>query len=579
MKSYHGIAVSAGIAIAKALVFREEALPVPRYEIPLEDAEPQYQRFVQAVRRASEDLVALRDGPGRSARDRALLDAHLLMLDDADFLSRMRRDLAEKLTNVEWLLVQYAEELAARIGASEDEYMRERAADVRDVTQRVMNHLLHRERLSLQDIAEEAILVGHNLLPSDALMLNPAVIRGLALDMGGKTSHTAIIARAFGIPAVLGLRDASRSVLPGESIIVDGHAGIVVVDPDTDTAARYHGMRSSWLKHEEDLDDLSALPAETPDGRRVRMDANIEVPGELDAVLLHGAEGIGLFRSEFLYLSSKGEPSEAEQTAVYSEVLRRMKGRPVTIRTFDLGGDKSLPGSTMREEENPILGWRAIRYCLANPRLFRTQLRALLRSSVHGDLRIMIPMISGVEELEAARELIEVARRELAAEGVEVAPRVPLGIMIEIPSAALTSDVLARKVDFFSIGTNDLMQYTLAVDRSNEKIAYLYEPFHLGVLRLLRLIIDNAHEAGIPVGLCGELAADPGAALVLLGMGVDELSMGPFSIAEVKRVIRGFRAAEAAALVDSLMSMKSPREAEREVARLLEERFGIDYAG
>lgn len=579
MKSYHGIAVSAGIAIAKALVFREESLPVPRYEIPRGDVGPQYQRFMQAVKRASEDLVALRDGPSRSARDRALLDAHLLMLDDVDFLSRMNSDLGEKLTNVEWLLVQYAEELAARIGASEDEYMRERAADVRDVTQRVMNHLLHRERISLQDIVEDAILVGHNLLPSDALMLNPGVIRGLALDMGGKTSHTAIIARAFGIPAVLGLRDASRSVSPGDPIIVDGHAGIVVVDPDAETSARYYGMRSSWLKHEEDLDDLSSLPAVTPDGRRVRMDANIEVPGELDAVLLHGAEGIGLFRSEFLYLSAKGEPSEAEQTAVYSEVLRRMKGRPVTIRTFDLGGDKSLPGSTMREEENPILGWRAIRYCLANPRLFKTQLRALLRSSVHGDLRIMVPMISGGEELERAREMLDVARRELTAEGVEISPRVPLGIMIEIPSAALTSDVLARKVDFFSIGTNDLMQYTLAVDRSNEKIAYLYEPFHLGVLRLLRLIIDNAHEAGIPVGLCGELAADPGAALVLMGMGVDELSMGPFSIAEVKRVIRGFSAVEAAALVESLMAKKTPREAEREVARLLEERFGIDYAG
>ena len=579
MKSYHGIAVSAGIAIAKALVFREEALPVPRYEIPPEDVGPQYQRFLQAVRRASEDLVALRDGLSRSARDRALLEAHLLMLDDGDFLSRMKDDLGEKLTNVEWLLVQYAEQLAARISASEDEYMRERAADIRDVTQRVMNHLLHRERISLVDIDEEAILVGHNLLPSDAVMLNPKVIRGLALDMGGKTSHTAIIARSFGIPAVLGLRDASRSVAPGEAVIVDGHTGIVVVDPDALTSARYQGMRSSWLKHEEDLDDLSALPAETSDGRRVRMDANIEVPGELDAVLLHGAEGIGLFRSEFLYLSSQGEPSEAGQTAVYSEVLRRMKGRPVTIRTFDLGGDKSLPGSTMRDEENPILGWRAIRYCLANPRLFKTQLRALLRSSPHGDLRIMIPMISGVEELERAREMLEAARRELAGEGVEVAPRVPLGIMIEIPSAALTSDVLARKVDFFSIGTNDLMQYTLAVDRSNEKIAYLYEPFHLGVLRLLRLIIDNAHKAGIPVGLCGELAADPGAALVLLGMGVDELSMGPFSIAEVKRVIRGVSATEAAALVESLLTKESPREAEREVARLLEERFGIDYAG
>jgi phosphoenolpyruvate-protein phosphotransferase (PTS system enzyme I) len=579
MRSYHGIAVSEGIAIAKALVFREEALAVPRYEIPPGDVASQYQRLLQAVGRASADLVKLRDDPGRSTRDRAILDAHLLMLEDPDFLERMRRDLGEELTNVEWLLVRYSDELTDRIRASEDEYMRERAADVHDVTQRVISHLLHRERISLEDIDGEVVLVGHYLLPSDAVMLDPHRVHGLALDLGGKTSHTAIIARSFGIPAVLGLREASRAVSNGDTVIVDGRAGIVVVEPDAETLERYKGIRSIWLKREADLDDLSSLPAGTIDGRRVRVDANIEVPGEVDAVLQHGAEGIGLFRSEFLYLSSKGEPTEGEQAAVYSDVLRRMDGRPVTIRTFDLGGEKSVPGLTMRQEENPILGWRAIRYCLANPRLFKAQLRALLRASVHGDLRIMIPMVSGTEELERAREMIEEARGELAAEGVKMAATVPLGIMIEIPSAALTSDVLARKVDFFSIGTNDLMQYTLAMDRSNERVAYLYEPFHLGVLRLLKMIIENAHAAGIPVGLCGELAADPGAALVLLGMGIDELSMSPFSIAAVKRVIRGVTSVEVASLVERVTAAESPREAEKEVNRMLEAKFGVDCAG
>jgi phosphoenolpyruvate-protein phosphotransferase (PTS system enzyme I) len=578
MQRYDGIAVSGGIAIAKALVFREESLRVPRYEILAEDVQPQYERFLQAVRRAADDLVVLRDGKSRSAQERALLDAHLLMLEDVDFLGRMNADLRSKLLNVESLLVQYAQELADRIGAMDDEYLRERAADVRDVTQRVIDHLLHRERVSIQDIEEEVVLVGHNLLPSDAVMLNPRFIRGLALDMGGKTSHTAIIARSFGIPAVLGLRDASRSAPDGCTVVVDGNGGIVITEPDDAAVEHYRGLRTSWIAHEAALDDLASLPAETPDGHRVRIDANIEVPGELDAVLRHGAEGIGLFRSEFLYLSSKGEPPESLQTAVYSEVVQRMGGRPVTIRTFDLGGDKIVPDLTMRREENPILGWRAIRYCLANPRLFKVQLRSMLRASIHGDLRIMFPMVSGTEELARAKEMLAEAREELAREGVEVAARVPVGAMIEIPSAALTADIVAREVDFFSVGTNDLIQYTLAVDRSNERIAYLYEPFHLGVLRLLKMIVESGHAAGIPVGLCGELAADPAAAVVLMGLGVDELSMSPFAVAEVKRVIRCVPLAEARRLVERVLTIESPRRAEAEVARFLEESCGIDRA-
>jgi phosphotransferase system enzyme I (PtsI) len=579
VKSYHGIAVSAGIAIAKALVFREESLPVPRYEILPAETDVHYERFLNAIRRASEDLTALRDGRNRSERDRALLEAHLLMLEDNDFLSRIRQDIQVKLLNAEWVLVQYAQELAVRMGAVEDEYIRERAADIHDVTQRVVDHLLHRERIPLADVEGEVVLVARNLLPSDAVMLNPRRILGLALDLGGKTSHTAIIARSFGIPAVLGLREASANIANGDAVVVDGNAGLVVVCPDAAALARYEGVRGTWLRHEAALDDLFPLPAETLDGRRVRIDANIEVPGELEAVLSHGAEGIGLFRSEFIYLSSKGEPTEMEQAEVYSQVIRRLAGRPVTIRTFDLGGEKNIPGLTMREEDNPILGWRAIRYCLANPRLFKTQLRALLRSSIHGDLRIMFPMISGPAELDHAKVLLQEAREELEHEGVAIAPHVPVGIMIEIPSAAMISDVLARQVEFFSVGTNDLIQYTLAVDRSNERIAYLYEPLHLGVLRLLKLVADNAHQAGIPVGLCGEIAGEPAIALVLVGLGFDELSMGPFSIPEVKRVIRGVTRVEAERLVGDLMGSGSRAEALDDLGRFLDTRFGVGLPG
>lgn len=578
MKSFHGIAVSTGIAIAKALVFREDSLPVPRYEITASESDAHFGRFQQATVRASEDLRALRDATSRTERDRALLDSHLLMLSDVELHDRIRKDLDTKLLNVEWLLAQYAQELAERMGAMEDEYIRERAADFHDAMARVLDHLLHRERISLADIDDEVVLVGHNLLPSDAVMLNPRKVRGVALDLGGKTSHTAIIARSFGIPAVTGLREASRAVETGSLVIVDGHTGVVVAEPDEVTLTRYEADRGRWLRREAELDDLSTLPARTRDGHELRLDANIEVPGELEAVISHGAQGIGLFRSEFLYLSSKGEPTELEQAAVYTEVVARMSGKPVTIRTFDLGGDKNIPGLTMREEENPILGWRAIRYCLANPRLFKTQLRALLRASTAGDLRIMFPMVSGLEELDRARSLLAECRDELAHEGVGVADHVPVGVMIEIPSAAMIADVLAREVEFFSIGSNDLIQYTVAVDRSNERIAYLYEPLHLGVLRLLKLVVDHAHAAGIPVGVCGEIAGDPAIALVLLGLGMDELSMGPFSIPAVKRVVRGVEHAEAVSIVRELLDPATHRGAVSGLARFLEDRFGADDA-
>jgi phosphotransferase system enzyme I (PtsI) len=395
------------------------------------------------------------------------------------------------------------------------------------------------------------------------------------MDAGGKTSHTAIIARSFEIPAVLGLSRMSRVVNGGEELIVDGNRGVVIVDPDTDTRERYRRLKGEWQEHEVELMRLNDLPAETKDGKLISLKGNIEISEEVDGVVSHGADGIGLFRSEFLFLKPGKLPSEEEQFNAYRYVLEAMSGKPVTIRTLDVGGDKVSSEIGPGYEKNPILGWRAIRVCLSEVDLFRTQLRALLRAGAYGRLRIMFPMISGEPELQQALEILDEVRSDLRNRAIPFESDIPVGIMIEIPSAAMTSDRLARKVDFFSIGTNDLIQYTIAVDRGNERTAYLYEPFHPGVLRLIRMVIDNAHHEGIPVAMCGEMAGDPLATEVLLGLGLDEFSMGALGIPEVKRIIRSASLAEAEELAGDVMSMRTAAEINRAVREHMQQRFDL----
>ncbi|MFW6364103.1 MAG: phosphoenolpyruvate--protein phosphotransferase, partial [Spirochaeta sp.] len=395
------------------------------------------------------------------------------------------------------------------------------------------------------------------------------------MDQGGKTSHTAILTRAFEIPAVLGLSRVSDAAKHGDTIIIDGGAGRVVLRPDAKTMREYEQKRREWRKREVRLMRYTNLPAETRDGKLIFLKANIEIPEEIDSVISHGADGVGLYRSEFLFLQSGSIPDEEAQYRVYSQVLESMSGKTVTIRTLDIGGDKLFPGRFDHRDKNPILGWRAIRLCLSEKQLFRTQLRALLRASAHGKLRIMFPMISGLDELNQVFDLYREVYEELQREAVPVAAYIPIGIMIEIPSAAVISDILAKRVDFFSIGTNDLIQYTLAVDRGNERIAYLYEPFHPAVLRMLTLIIRNAHANGIPVAMCGEMAGDPLATLILLGLGLDEFSMGAVAIPEVKQIIRNVTLLEAEELVGTIMDMKSHEEIHGYIAQLMEKRF--DY--
>ncbi len=580
MKTLHGIMASPGIAIGEAFCHADEKLVIPQYDVPAGQLESELQRFRVAAELASNEVRALKTRTSVAMRNEEgkFLDSHILMINDPGFEEQIKGQLHRQRKNVEWVLLQVVEEMTGKLSASDDTYFRDRIDDIDDISRRILRHLLYRESVSLASLDKEVILVAHNLMPSDAIGMNKDVVRGIAMDAGGKTSHTAILARSFEIPAVLGLSEVTKHVSNGDEVIIDGNSGTVIIRPDEDTKLRYARNKREWQRHELDLQVLSEFPAETRDGKLVSLEANIEVPEEMDSVLAHGADGIGLYRSEFLFLQPNRFAGEEEQYRAYRRVLEAMGARSVTIRTLDLGGDKVLASLKSEREPNPILGWRAIRFCLSMPDIFKTQLRALYRASIHGNLRIMFPMISSIEELDRALEAVDEVKEEMARDGIPHNQEVPIGAMIEVPSAAFTTDVLARKVSFFSIGTNDLIQYTIAVDRGNERIAYLYEPFHPGVLRMIRMIIANAHAQEIPVGMCGEMAGEPLATVVLLGLGLDEFSMSAISIPEIKKIIRNVALSEAEDVAARVMEMTSHREVGAYLRSWVEKNFGF-YSG
>ncbi len=563
MKEYNGIPASPGIAIHHVFAHYADSIPLPQYSLHESEVENEWSRYQTAVDRASDEIRNLMENLGAVASGKhQLLDAQLLMLQDPEMNEKIKKTLPETLQNVEWILSEYINEMVIRLEASGDEYLAERSLDFMDVARRITNQLLYRERLSLTRISKEVILVAPNLLPSETIMLDPDKVRGIALDAGGKTSHTAILARSLGIPAVLGLRSITRNIKPDDLLIVDGNRGVVIVDPDENTLIRYRGKLFEQEKRESELVGLRNLPAETLDGKRINLLANIEIPEEIELVLESNARGVGLFRSEFLFMNSREQPDEDRQFRAYEKVLKAMDGMPVTIRTLDVGGDKLLTSMDGLDESNPLLGWRAIRFCLEEEEIFRIQLRALLRASAYGNLRVMFPLISNAEELDSALSILAEERRDLEAGGTPMSEDLPVGIMIEVPSAALISDVLARKADFFSIGTNDLIQYTMAVDRGNEKIASLYQPYHPALWRLIKMTVENAGAAGIPVGVCGEVAGDPVLAVMLLALGLDDLSMSAYSIPAVKRIIRSVNAGEASVALERIMNMATADEVE-----------------
>jgi phosphotransferase system enzyme I (PtsI) len=565
MKIFTGIPASAGIAFGKAFVYRdEENSEIPRYSITEAEEAAEWERLQKAVTEASEQVKALHDRASREmgSEQAAIFQAHLMMLEDVDFHDQIRDKLKKSLLNIEWVVWEMCREIAQKLMASPDPLFRERAVDIADVSRRVINSLLSvtRSRFSLADINEDVILVAHDLMPSDTLLMNKARIKGLAMDMGSRTSHTAILARAFNIPAVLGLSVISREIKDGDLLVLNGSSGTVALDPDKRTLARQKDEERQYREQADRLGILRELPAETTDGRRVALKANIEFPEEAERVLHYGADGIGLYRSEFLYITPGKAAEEEVQYNAYSRVLKALGKLPVTIRTVDVGGDKVVPELQTLIEKNPLLGWRAIRMSLASPELFKVQLRAILRASVEGNVRIMFPMISGIEELEQALALLDEARSECKKKKQPFAQDIKVGAMIEIPSAAMTADILAEKSDFFSLGTNDLIQYSLAVDRGNEKVNYLGDSHHPAVLRFIKRTIDAAHEKGIKAAMCGELAGDPSATAILIGMGLDEFSMAASSIPLVKQIIRGISHAACKALADEVLRARSIAE-------------------
>ncbi len=573
MRVLQGIAASSGIGIGKAFVYVHEKFVVPHSFIVEAEAESEKVRF-QIARSAVATNLAKMLEDARGDDHRKILETHLLMLEDPDFSQSVEELIGKERTGAEWAVEQVLSGLIETLEKGRDPVLRERSADLYDIGWRVIRQLMGKQQIDLSAIHAGAVLIADTLLPSEALSLNQEHIKAIALNGGGRTSHVAILARALQIPTVVGLGKITAKVRPGDEVIVDGNLGEVAVRPSVASAAKMRDRYARWMEHERKLHELVALKAITTDGFKVTLKANVETVEEVDSVLKNGACGIGLFRSEFLFLKPGGA-TEEEQFEAYKEVLVRLKNTgPVTIRTIDVGGDKVIPGMEGLGEENPILGWRAVRFCLSRKDIFRVQLRALLRASVYGKLKIMFPMISGPEELDNVLMVLEQVKEEFRSSQRPFDEEIEVGTMIEVPSAALCADILAPKTDFFSIGTNDLIQYTIAVDRGNEKIAYLYQPFHPGVLRLIRMIVEKGHHADIPVAMCGEMAGDPLSTVLLVGMGIDEFSMSPQSLLEVKHIIRSISLAEARELVEKVMAMDSYININTYVREWMHARFG-----
>ncbi|HYF94888.1 MAG TPA: phosphoenolpyruvate--protein phosphotransferase [Symbiobacteriaceae bacterium] len=559
MERLKGIPASAGLATGPVYLVRTETVRAERAVAT--DTAAQRQRLDDALARAAGEIEALRRRTAEKVgeAEARVFEAHAMMLGDPMLVDAARAMIETEQVSAAWAFQCAGEETANMMAGLDDAYLRERAADVRDVAMRVVRILLGRPASSLLDLQEPSIIVARDLTPSETAQMDYELIRGFATDIGGPTSHTVIMAKTLGIPAVVGLGNISERALHGDMCIVDGTAGEVTLDPDPAALTEADRCAAVNDKRQQFLATLAELPPVTLDQHKVELAANIGRPAEAVPALKHGAQGVGLFRTEFLYMDRPTLPTEEEQYQAYKAALEAMAPHAVIIRTLDIGGDKHLEALPLPTEANPFLGLRALRLCLERKDLFMTQLRALLRAAAHGTLRIMYPMVQSLQELQAANALLAEARAELTAEGATIGtPEV--GIMVEIPAAAVIADLLAPHVDFFSIGTNDLIQYTLAVDRMNERVSHLYQPFHPAVLRLIRNICQAAHAAGKWCGMCGEMAADPVAAPLLLGLGLDEWSMSAPSIPAVKEIIRAVSVAECNALARELLLLCDPSE-------------------
>nr|WP_314277429.1 phosphoenolpyruvate--protein phosphotransferase [uncultured Peptostreptococcus sp.] len=566
---FNGIGASPGIVIGKALVLEESQIVIEKKSV--DDFENEIKKLNDAVDLSKSELERVKERVEHEVgqEEAQIFAAHILVLEDPEFVGEAENKIRSEYINAEYALNEVKDMFVSIFESMDNDYMKERAADIKDVTNRVLRHILGMKVVDLSSIDEEVVLLAHDLTPSDTASMNKSMVKGFLTDIGGRTSHTAIMSRTLEIPAIVGLNDITSKVKDGDCVVFDGDRGQVYINPQQDILDEYKEKKKLFEEDKKLLSMLKGQESKTIDGKRVELAGNIGTPDDIGGLLKNDAEGVGLYRTEFLYMNSDEFPSEDIQYEAYKKVLEGMAGKPVVIRTLDIGGDKKLSYFDMEEEMNPFLGYRAIRLCLDRTIIFKTQLRALYRASVHGRLRIMFPMISSLEELLAAKVICQEVKEDLKNESIDYSDDVEIGMMIEIPSAALISDILAKHVDFFSIGTNDLIQYTCAVDRMNQKISYLYSQFNPAVLRLIKLVIENAHKEGKWVGMCGEAAGDQKMIPILLGFGLDEFSMSPISILRARRLINSVTLENMRKLSDEVLNLTTSKDIEVHIDEFL----------
>jgi len=562
METIKGIAVSPGVAIGPAYVTGRQQYVIPEESVGAGDVEREVRRVSQAIGAASQDILNLKNRLSGTPVDKysAILDAHLAILNDERLFDAISRRIREHGFSAEHAVSKVLSEYAQTLESVDDVYLSQRATDIYDIQDRLLTAFMGKPDRGVTHFARPVVIVAHDLTPSETLALDREKVLGFATDAGGSTSHTAIVAKALSIPAVAGLGRASVAVAGGDTVIVDGDKGLLIVNPDPGVLERYHASQVEHAATGTGLGILKEVAADTTDGRHISLLGNIELPAEIGAALDHGAEGIGLFRTEFLFMQAGHEPSEEEQYAAYCNAARALGPRPLVIRTFDLGGEKLAGGLRHHQERNPSLGCRSIRFSFENPAIFRTQLRAILRCGIHGDVRLLLPMIASVEEVRRAKAYIAEVKDELKSEGIPYVDNMPVGIMVEVPSVAIAPDAFAKEVDFFSIGTNDLIQYTVAVERVNEHVAWLFTPAHPAILRLIKNVVTAAEAAKIPVSLCGEMGSDPVFTVYLVGVGIQELSVAPPALPRIKRLIRLLSYQDARRIADKALALSSARE-------------------
>jgi len=575
----HGIGASPGVVMGKAFLLDRSKVRLPEKRIEVDQVETEVKRFLKAIRESREQLTEIKDKilDPEVRRHSFILDVHLMILDDQMLIQDTVDKIRKQKVNAEWALDLTLEKLDAAFHAIEDEYLKERRDDLHYVSGRIFRNLLGKKHDDITKIKGDVIVVAHDLSPADTIQMNLKRLAGFVTDIGGKVSHTAILSRSLGIPAVLGLEVATSMINGGDVLIIDGDTGEVVINPTEEVSRGFLERKQRIESMEQDALKYASLAAETLDGVRIRLQANIEMADEIPSLKRYGAEGVGLYRTEILYLNRNDLPDENEHFQTYRRLVESLHPAPATIRTLDIGGDKFLSHYPTGNETNPALGLRAVRFSIKEIDIFKIQLRAILRASAYGKLRILIPMISGVQEIRQVKAILGEVKEGLTKSRIPFDDKIEIGTMIEVPSASMTADILAREVDFFSIGTNDLIQYTLAIDRINEHVSYLYEPLHPAILRIIRGVVQGADRQGIPVAICGEMAAEPAYVMILMGLGLREFSMNPAAIPKMKKMLRSSRYDEARVLAEEVFQFSTASEIESHVRKWMAERFPEQY--